>query len=83
MKGCLTTLWAVLSQFLLALVGQPVPGLSQADREQNARKRRRLEAGKAPVSAFTALRTVAREALLALTGQPSPRSSASRRRPRP
>ncbi|WP_146009518.1 hypothetical protein [Deinococcus planocerae] len=84
MKEALRTLRDLLSQLLLALIGQPVPGLSEAERRRFDRKRGRLEKTQAPVGPVGTLRTVAREVLYVLFGQPSPEapSSASRRRPR-
>ncbi|WP_345460204.1 hypothetical protein [Deinococcus carri] len=83
----LGALWTLLTQLFLALLGQPVPGQSRAERTRNLRQRTHTEPERA--GALAALRAVVREALLALTFQPSPesppassRSASSRRKPR-
>ncbi|MEF2277881.1 hypothetical protein V3W47_06180 [Deinococcus sp. YIM 134068] len=81
MKATPDALRTLLTQFFLALLGQPVPGSSRVEREQQVRKRRRLRTAEPPASPSGTLRTVAREAFRALVGQPS--SSRARRKPRP
>jgi hypothetical protein len=78
----LRAVWTLLTQLVLALIGQPVPGQTGPERRRNLQQ---AQGEPERLGAFAALRTVAREAFYALIGQPSPdsRARASRRKPRP
>ncbi|GMA14864.1 hypothetical protein E5F05_12755 [Deinococcus metallilatus] len=80
----LHALWTLLTQFFLALIGQPVPGQSRSERARNLRQTQRAQAETEPAGARGALRAVLREGFYALIGQPAPeaRSASSRRKPR-